>query len=118
MYKPYETSFRAQRMSIKEKLMNISFWYVFCICLLAAAGTVMLYSAANGHWNPWAIKQLARFGVGLGVMFVLALIDIRWLMRYAYVFYIFALVLLLVVEVTGHIGMGAQRWINFGFFFF
>ena len=116
MYKPYETSFRAQRMSIKEKLMNISFWYVFCICLLAAAGTVMLYSAANGHWNPWAIKQLARFCVGLGVMFVLALIDIRWLMRYASVFYIFALVLLLVVEVTGHIGMGAQRWINFGFF--
>ena len=115
MYKPYETSFRAQRMSIKEKLMNISFWYVFCICLLAAAGTVMLYSAANGHWSPWAMKQLVRFGFGLGVMVVLALMDIRWLIRYAYVFYIFALVLLLIVEVTGHIGMGAQRWINLGF---
>ena len=116
MYKPYETSFRAQRMSIKEKLMNISFWYVFFICLLAAIGVTMLYSAANGSWSPWAINQLMRFGVGLGVMIVFALIDIRLIMRYAYVFYFFTLILLFVVEVGGHFGMGAQRWINFGFF--
>lgn len=116
MYKPYETSFRAQRMTIKEKLMNISFWYVFFICLLAAIGTVMLYSAANGSWSPWALKQLMRFGVGLGVMIVFALIDIRIFMRYAYIFYFFTLLLLFVVEVGGHVGMGAQRWINFGFF--
>ena len=116
MYKPYETSFRAQRMSIKEKLMNISFWYVFFICLLAAIGVTMLYSAANGSWSPWAINQLMRFGVGLGVMIVFALIDIRLFMRYAYVFYFFTLILLFIVEVGGHVGMGAQRWINFGFF--
>ena len=116
MYKPYETSFRAQRMSIKEKLMNISFWFVCCICFLAAIGVVMLYSAANGSWSPWAYKQLLRFCVGLGLMFVVALIDIKLLMRYAYVFYIFTLFLLVVVDVSGHIGMGAQRWINFGFF--
>ena len=116
MYKPYETSFRAQRMSIKEKLMNISFWYVFFICLLAAIGVTMLYSAANGSWSPWAINQLMRFGVGLGVMIVFALIDIRLFMRYAYVFYFFTLILLFIVEVSGHVGMGAQRWINFGFF--
>ena len=116
MYKPYETTFRGQRMTIKEKLMNISFWYVFFICLLAAIGVTMLYSAANGHWQPWAINQLLRFGVGLGVMIFFALIDIRIILRYSYLFYFFTLILLLVVEVTGHIGMGAQRWINFGFF--
>lgn len=116
MYKPYETTFRGQRMTIKEKLMNISFWYVFFICLLAAIGVTMLYSAANGHWQPWAINQLLRFGVGLGVMIFFALIDIRIILRYSYLFYFLTLILLLVVEVTGHIGMGAQRWINFGFF--
>ena len=116
MYKPYETTFRGQRMTIKEKLMNISFWYVFFICLLAAIGVTMLYSAANGHWQPWAINQLLRFGVGFGVMIFFALIDIRIILRYSYLFYFFTLILLLVVEVTGHIGMGAQRWINFGFF--
>ena len=42
MYKTYETGFRSQRMSIKEKLMNISFWYVMFICILAAVGITML----------------------------------------------------------------------------
>ena len=116
MYKPYETSFRGQRMTIREKLMNISFWYVMFICILAAMGIVMLYSAANGSWRPWAINQLARFGVGFMIMIFFALVDIRLLMRYAYAFYFFTLILLVVVEITGHIGMGAQRWINFGFF--
>ncbi len=116
MYKPYETTFRGQRMTIREKLMNISFWYVMFICLLAAIGVTMLYSAANGNWQPWAVNQLLRFGVGFGVMIFFALIDIRIILRYSYLFYFFTLILLVVVEVTGHIGMGAQRWINFGFF--
>ena len=116
MYKTYETGFRSQRMSIKEKLMNISFWYVMFICILAAVGITMLYSAANGHWRPWAVNQLVRFGMGLGVMIFFALVDIRLLMRFSYAFYFFTLLLLVVVDVTGHVGMGAQRWINFGFF--
>ena len=39
---------------------------------------------------------------------------IRVFMRYAYIFYFATLILLIIVEVTGHIGMGAQRWINLG----
>lgn len=116
MYKPYETTFKSQKLTIREKLMNISFCYVLFICILAVIGITMLYSAANGSWRPWALNQLVRFGVGFGVMLFFALIDIRVLMRYAYVFYFFTLILLVIVEVGGHVGMGAQRWINFGFF--
>lgn len=115
MYKPYETSFRNQSMTIREKLCNISFSYVMFIVILAAIGIVMLYSAANGNWSPWAINQLIRFGMGFAVMIVLALTDIKLLLRYAYVFYFITLILLVVVEVAGHTGMGATRWINLGF---
>ena len=115
MYKPYETSFRNQSMTIREKLYNISFSYVMFIVILAAIGIVMLYSAANGNWSPWAINQLIRFGMGFAVMIVLALTDIKLLLRYAYVFYFITLILLVVVEVAGHTGMGATRWINLGF---
>ena len=87
MYKPYETSFRNQSMTIREKLYNISFSYVMFIVILAAIGIVMLYSAANGNWSPWAINQLIRFGMGFAVMIVLALTDIKLLLRYAYIFY-------------------------------
>ena len=115
MYKPYETSFRNQSMTIREKLYNISFSYVMFIVILAAIGIVMLYSAANSNWSPWAINQLIRFGMGFAVMIVLALTDIKLLLRYAYVFYFITLILLVVVEVAGHTGMGATRWINLGF---
>lgn len=116
MYRPYETSFRNQSLTIREKFANLSFSYLLFIVMLAAIGIIMLYSAANGHWKPWAINQLARFAVGFALMLVLAMTDIRVFMRYAYVLYFLTLILLIVVEITGHIGMGAQRWINFGFF--
>ena len=115
MYKPYETTFRNQNMTIREKLFNISFSYVLFIVMLAAIGVVMLFSAANGNWSPWAINHLIRFGMGFAVMIILALIDIKFLLRYAYLFYFATLFLLIVVEVAGHTGMGATRWINLGF---
>src|SRR3546814_14180831 len=48
------------------------------------------------------------------MMIVAALIDIRFWFRYAYLIYFTCLVLLGAVEVMGDIGMGAQRWIDFG----
>lgn len=115
MYKFYETSFKNQPPTMREKFQNISFSFVILILMLAGMGVVMLYSAANGHWSPWALNQLMRFGLGFAVMIVLALIDVRFFMRYAYLFYFLTLALLVVVEVGGHVGMGAQRWINLGF---
>ena len=115
MYKSYETSIKNQAMTLREKIASISFSYVMFILILAGIGVTMLYSAANGSWSPWALNQLLRFGLGFAVMVVFALTDIRVFMRYAYIFYFIALVLLIIVEVSGHIGMGAQRWINLGF---
>ena len=46
------------------------------------------------------------------MMLVLAMIDIRVWLRYAYVIYALALALLALVEVMGIVGMGAQRWVD------
>lgn len=115
MYKFYETSFKSQSLTLKEKIQSLSFAYIMFIFILAAVGVTMLYSAANGSWHPWALNQLLRFGIGLVVMITLALVDVKYFMRYAYIFYFGVLLLLIIVEVGGHIGMGAQRWINLGF---
>ncbi len=116
MYKPYETTIKNQTQTLGEKFADISFSYVFFITILSFMGIVVLYSAANGSWEPWALKQLIRFGIGFVLMICLALMDIRIFMRYAYILYFVTLLLLIVVEVSGHIGMGAQRWINLGLF--
>ncbi len=115
MYKAYETSFRSQSLSLSERFWGISFSYVLLICILAAIGIIMLYSAANGNWQPWAMRQAIRFGMGMAVMLVMAFMDVRIFLRYAYVFYFGVLLLLIIVEIGGHVGMGAQRWINLGF---
>lgn len=116
MYKYYEAGIKSQRLSIKDRFFNINFGYVLCIILLALIGTVVLYSAANGNWNPWALKHIVRFGIALILMFVLALVDVKLYLKYSYIAYFLVLLLLIAVEVSGHVGMGAQRWIDLKFF--
>ena len=102
------------RLTLAEKLMHVSWTLVFLICVTASVGFLMLYSAANGNLDPWASRQMLRFAVGLMMMFVVALIDIRIWLRLAYPAYFVNLLLLIAVEVIGSIGMGAQRWIDLG----
>lgn len=115
MYKFYKTGFRNPNLTLKEKLYNLNITYFFFIFLLASIGVLMLYSAANGNWHVWALKHAVRFALGVTVMLVLTLTDIKVFLHYAYYFYLISLFLLIVVEIAGHTGMGATRWINLGF---
>ncbi len=105
----------SDNLSIPEKLRLLNWGMIAIILLIGAIGIALLYSAGGKSWTPWAGPQTARFGVGLLIMMIVALTDIRLWLRYAYVLYGGMLVLLLVVEIMGHVGMGAQRWINLGF---
>jgi len=114
-----DTGFLAARlrrgdMTIAEKLWQMSWSLLFWLCIIASIGFFMLYSAANASLDPWTTRQAARFGLGLILLFTIAMIDIRLVMRYAYVFYAFVFLLLIFVEVRGVVGGGAQRWIDLG----
>jgi rod shape determining protein RodA len=99
---------------LAEKLWNINWALVLLLSIIAAIGFAMLYSAANGSWQPWAERQAIRFGVALILMLAVAIVDLRFWLRWAYFFYAAACVLLIAVELRGAIGMGAQRWIDLG----
>lgn len=111
----YSIGIKHQELTITEKIKSISFVYILLICILALIGTTMLYSAANGDWEPWALKHIARFGFSLLLMLAIAMVDIRVFLRYAYPFFFLVCILLIIVEIFGHTGMGATRWINLGF---
>ncbi|MCA8934422.1 MAG: rod shape-determining protein RodA [Rhodospirillaceae bacterium] len=100
--------------SFGEKLLSINWILVLLLTLLAGVGLAMLYSAASGSFEPWASRQAVRFGIGLAVMIVVALIDLRIWMRFAYAIYGFTFLMLVAVEAMGVVGMGAQRWIDLG----
>ncbi len=101
-------------MSLGQKLLHINWGLVITVLGIGAVGVVMLYSAAQGSMDPWASRQLIRFGAGLILMVALALVDIRIWFRYAYIIYFVTLGMLVAVELTGSVGMGAQRWLKFG----
>jgi rod shape determining protein RodA len=102
-------------MSPVEKLWQMSWTLLFLVTCIFAFGFAMLFSAAGGSLDPWAGPQLARFAFGLGVVAVVAIVDVRLIMRFAYLFYFAVLLLLIAVDVLGFVGKGAQRWIDLGF---
>lgn len=105
-----------KHLGIKEKFFSISGGYIICILLLTMIGLFTLYSAAGGSMTPWAKNQLIRFGVSFVLMFALAFVDVKVYLKYSYFAYFLVLLLLIAVEVFGHIGMGAQRWIDLKLF--
>jgi rod shape determining protein RodA len=103
-----------ERPGLGQKLAEVNWLLVALICLAAAVGFAMLYSAGNGSYQPWASRQMLRFAAGLALMLAVATVDIRLWYRYAYALYGLALALLVAVEVAGVAGMGARRWIDLG----
>ncbi|MEZ5814968.1 MAG: rod shape-determining protein RodA [Alphaproteobacteria bacterium] len=101
--------------SIFERLKHLNWGLVLLICAVSCIGFAALYSAAGGSLSPWASKQMMRFAVAAVGMIIIALIDLKWWFRLTWPLYFLGLVLLVIVEVMGQIGMGAQRWINLGF---
>jgi len=99
---------------IFQKLMDLNWGLVALILVVAAIGFTALFSAAGGSFSPWASRQALRFVIGVIGMIIIALIDLRWWYRLAWPAYIAGLGLLIIVEIMGRIGMGAQRWLDLG----
>lgn len=103
------------RIGVLQKLFQINWGLVLLLTAIASVGFASLYSAGGGSFEPWASRQMVRFAVCVGLMVGVAMVDIRLWYRLAYPVYAIGFMLLVIVDVKGHIGMGAQRWINLGF---
>ncbi len=101
-------------MKLKDKFFEFNWGFLLLICAIASIGIAMLYSVADGNFDPWASRQTMRFAAGLGILFFVAFVDIRVWMNLAYPAFAVALLLLIAVEFFGFRGMGAQRWIDLG----
>ncbi len=110
--RPYAAARRT--LSIGEKLLEVNWGLVVLIAAVACIGFAMQYSVAGGHLQPWAAPQMERFLIGLVILVAVALVDIRVWMSFAYPAYGLAFLLLVATTVAGHVGLGAQRWIQLG----
>ena len=86
---------------IFNKIKNLNYLLIFLLILLSFIGAAGLYSAADGSYNPWASKHLIRFYVFLLMAIVISVIDIKLIYKYAYLLFIFSVLLLISVEIIG-----------------
>ncbi|MDO5658841.1 MAG: rod shape-determining protein RodA [Paracoccus sp. (in: a-proteobacteria)] len=97
-----------------RKILYLNWPLVFLLSAIASVGFLMLYSVGGGNAETWARPQMERFAVGFVLMIGLAFVPIWFWRGISVVAYLGCLALLVYVELFGHVGMGAQRWINLG----
>lgn len=104
-------------VSISRTLLRIPWHLLVLSVVLVVVGALALYSASEGSWAPWAGRHAIRGAVGLGMVFVLAFIDFRWIRSWSYLFLLAAIGVLAVLMVLGS-GQSVARWITIGGFTF
>ena len=97
---------------ILEKLAKLNFLFLFIIILLSIIGFFALYSAAGGSIDPWAKKQIIRFSVTFVLLIIISILDIKFLYKYAYIFFFLSFLLLASIEVVDTFDFRANRWIR------
>jgi rod shape determining protein RodA len=102
--------------SVADRLRQIHWPLLSVMCLIVCYGFMLLYDAAGGSLQPYAGRQMIRFALGMVLIFLLALTEVKTLFRLSYPLYGLSLLLLVLVELKGHTAMGATRWLNVGGF--
>jgi rod shape determining protein RodA len=83
------------------------------LALVAVYGLIILYSA-SGQSSPTIYRTLGRLALGTVAMLVLAQVNPNFLRRTSPWLYAIGVFLLFIVYGMGHIGKGAQRWLDLG----
>ncbi|MBF0343119.1 MAG: rod shape-determining protein RodA [Nitrospirae bacterium] len=108
---------------INRKYLKLFDWYtLLLLVVISLTGVLTIYSATrpilSSHQPSYYIKQLLWIVIGIVCVFAVVLYDYLWLKNFAYVLYIFGIVMLVLVLMVGRSGLGAQRWFDVGIFSF
>jgi rod shape determining protein RodA len=96
------------------QLLHIDGPLLLALLAVCAAGLIVLFSAAGENSGAF-FRQAIRLGLALLVMLIVAQVPPRLLRAGAPWLYLAGVVLLILVATTGHVAMGAQRWLDLGF---
>jgi rod shape determining protein RodA len=99
---------------IPKPLARLPWRLIFLVAAIAMFGLVVLYSAAGGSAQPWAVKQAIVFLVFLVVAIGMSWMNETTIKSIAFPLYGIAMVLLIGVEALGFVSKGAQRWVELG----
>lgn len=104
----------------KSIFQKIDWTLVILILCLNVLGLINVYSATHGPLDKNVaglfMNQLVWLGIGWTMFLVLTILDYNFVNRAAYIVYFLNLMALLYVTFFGKVALGAQRWIDLGYF--
>lgn len=109
-------------LQVEERTLfkRIDLNFILVIFALNVIGLINLYSATHGPTSrevePLFVNQIIWLLAGWCIFFIVTLVDYAVLMKIAIPLYLLNLGALVYVTLFGNVALGAQRWINFGFF--
>ena len=100
---------------IPQPLARLPWRLIFLVVGIGFIGLLTLYSAAGGSMSPWAKRQAMTFFFFLGIAVAMSWIKESTIKSLTFPVYGGIVVMLIIVEMVGFVGKGAQRWIDLGF---
>lgn len=95
----------------------LSLGIVLALCTISLF-FVFSTTCKTGFISLFFKKQCIGIISGIGIYFMCSFIDYRTICRTGYWLYLMTIGLLMFTLIKGSVGMGAQRWVNLGFFKF
>jgi rod shape determining protein RodA len=99
---------------IPRPLARLPWRLIFMVTGIALYGVIILYSAAGGSSQPWAMKQGSIYLFFLGVAVAISYVGEATIKALIFPAYAAIVVMLVGVEVLGFAAKGAQRWLDIG----
>ncbi len=102
----------------KELFKTYDFSFFLGVLAIFLIGILNLYSATHSDNSPYVSElyksQIMWFCLATLVGFLVSLIDIRTVSKFAYFFYFGGVFVLVLTYLIGDVGMGARRWLELG----
>ncbi|MCA1927619.1 MAG: rod shape-determining protein RodA [Calditerrivibrio sp.] len=106
----------------KRLLKNFDIYLTSIVAIILLYGWFAVYSASydptESRFNSFYIKQLYWLIIGSSFYIFFSFFNYKHLIKWSVILYLMGILMLILVLAIGHIGMGAQRWINIGGFKF
>ena len=100
---------------VPQPLARLPWFAIFTVLLIVGFGLAHLYSTSGGSLQPYALRQGMIFTVMVFIAYGVSHIPEKWIKTLTPLGYVGVFAMLIFVEAAGHVGMGAQRWIDLGF---
>ena len=106
------SDFYTEDKTFKDKFLDLKFSLIFLVFSIGVISCFAMYSTDGGNFAYHTVSHIYRFTIFFILFIFLSFIDINFWHKYAYVFYVAFVLLLIAVEFFGLYASGSKRWLN------